>query len=260
MDSYDVAVVGGGNAALCAAIAAHEQGANVLVIERAPKGNRGGNSAFTGGAFRIAYRSVDDLLTLVPDLHPEEIKNSDFGTYTEDQFFEEVVAMSGYRADADVLDTVVAESLPAMQWLRTHGVRFVPIYGRQSFKVDGKQKFWGGLTVEVSGGGLGLMAALYARAEQLGITFQYGGRANRMERCGDEWEIGVESQDRSSSRVCAKTVILATGGYHANLLWRAQYLGPNSTARRPAPCRSKTPGSSTPGTGSSARPMAAVWH
>src|SRR5690606_16301574 len=138
--------------------------------------------------------------------------------------------------------------------------RFVPIYGRQSFKVDGKQKFWGGLTVEVSGGGLGLMAALYARAEQLRITFQYGGRANRMERCGDEWEIGVESQDRSSSRVRAKTVILATGGYHANLLWRAQYLGPNSTARRPAPCRSKTPGSSTPGTGSSARPMAAVWH
>ena len=105
MDSYDVAVVGGGNAALCAAIAAHEQGASVLVIERAPKGNRGGNSAFTGGAFRIAYRGIDDLLTLVPDLHPEEIKNSDFGTYTEDQFFEEVVAMSGYRADADVLDT-----------------------------------------------------------------------------------------------------------------------------------------------------------
>src|SRR5690606_1909963 len=105
MDSYDVAVVGGGNAALCAAIAAHEQGASVLVIERAPKGNRGGNSAFTGGAFRSAYRGVDDLLTLVPDLHPEEIKNSDLGTHTEDQSCEEVVAMSGYRADADVLDT-----------------------------------------------------------------------------------------------------------------------------------------------------------
>jgi tricarballylate dehydrogenase len=227
MDSYDVAVIGGGNAALCAALSAHEQGARVLVIERAPKDNRGGNSAFTGGAFRIAYRGVDDLLTLVPDLHPEEIKNSDFGTYTEDQFFDEVVAMSGYRADADVLDTVVQESLPTMQWMRTHGVRFVPIYGRQSFKVDGKQKFWGGLTVEVSGGGLGLMASLYARAEALGIQLQYDSRAVSLERQDDAWVIGVEQQDEARTSVQAKTVILATGGYHANLLWRSQYLGPN---------------------------------
>lgn len=226
MESYDVAVIGGGNAALCAAIAAHEDGASVVVLERAPKEHRGGNSAYTGGAFRIAYRGVDDLLTLVPDLHPDEISNSDFGTYNEDQFFEEVIAMSGYRADADVLETVVSESLPTMQWLRDHGVRFVPIYGRQSFKVDGKQKFWGGLTVEVSGGGLGLMERLYAKAEQLQMDLRYGARATDLKREGDAWTIESETNHAKTS-IRAKSVILATGGYHANVLWRAKYLGPN---------------------------------
>ncbi|MBV6304788.1 FAD-dependent tricarballylate dehydrogenase TcuA [Candidimonas humi] len=225
MNMYDVVVVGGGNAALCAAISAHEAGARVALIERADKDHRGGSSAFTGGAFRIAYRGVDDLLTLVPDLHPDEIRNSDFGAYPEHQFFEEAVSMSGYRADADVLETVVADSLPTMQWLREHGVRFVPIYGRQSFKVDGKQKFWGGLTVEVSGGGLGLMQSLYAYAERAGIELRYGFRARNLARSEGGWTL--ELQDGEASGVMqARNVILATGGYHANVLWRAKYLGP----------------------------------
>lgn len=226
METYDVVVVGGGNAALCAAISAHENGAKVAVLEKAPKDHRGGNSAFTGGAFRIAYRGVDDLLTLVPDLHPSEIENSDFGSYAEDQFFEEMISMSGYRADADVLDTVVTQSLETMQWMRGHGVRFMPIYGRQSFKVDGKQKFWGGLTVEVSGGGLGLMDALYSYAEKQGITLWYGTRANDLVRLNDGWCINTVS-DTTARSINAKSVILATGGFHANVLWRAKYLGPN---------------------------------
>lgn len=226
MQAYDVIVVGGGNAALCAAISAHESGARVAVLERAPKEHRGGNSAYTGGAFRIAYRGVEDLLTLVPDLHPDEIQNSDFGSYTEDQFFQEAVSMSGYRADADVLDAVVSRSLDTMQWMRGHGVRFVPIYGRQSFKVDGKQKFWGGLTVEVSGGGLGLMEKLYARAEALGMDLRYGARAQALNRSAQGWEIQVKT-DEAIEALQARSVILATGGFHANVLWRSKYLGPN---------------------------------
>src|SRR5690554_2665846 len=128
MNEFDVIVIGGGNAALCGAISARESGANVLVLEKAFRENRGGNSAFTGGAFRIAYDGLDDILTLVPDLHPDEIRNSDFGSYPQDQFYEEAIAMSGYRADADVLDVIVSQSLPTMQWMRSHGVRFMPIY------------------------------------------------------------------------------------------------------------------------------------
>lgn len=143
-EPFDVVVIGGGNAALCAAISAHESGASVLVIERAPKDHRGGNSAFTGGAFRIAYDGVDDLRQLIPDLHPDEIRDSDFGTYTEDQFYDEAIAMSGYRADADVLQTVVRQSMPTMLWLTHHGVRFVPdlqpsiLQGRRQKQVLGR--------------------------------------------------------------------------------------------------------------------------
>ncbi|SSW66690.1 Fumarate reductase flavoprotein subunit [Achromobacter veterisilvae] len=226
MEIFDVAVIGGGNAALCAALSAQESGARVIVIERAPKDNRGGSSAFTGGAFRIAYKGNDDLKTLIPDLSEDELANSDFGSYTEDQFYNEAVAMSGYRADADVLDTVVTQSFPTMMWMRSHGVRFMPIYGRQSFKVDGKNKFWGGLTVEVSGGGLGLMQALYDRAEKLGLDLRYGARACGLEREGDAWTVALE-ENGATRKLRARAVVLATGGFHANVRWRAQYLGPN---------------------------------
>lgn len=226
MEIFDVAVIGGGNAALCAALSAQESGARVIVIERAPKDNRGGSSAFTGGAFRIAYKGNDDLKTLIPDLSEDELANSDFGSYTEDQFYNEAVAMSGYRADADVLDTVVTQSFPTMMWMRSHGVRFMPIYGRQSFKVDGKNKFWGGLTVEVSGGGLGLMQALYDRAEELGLDLRYGARACGLERERDAWTVALE-ENGATRKLRARAVVLATGGFHANVRWRAQYLGPN---------------------------------
>lgn len=227
MITYDVVVVGGGNAALCAAISAQESGAKVLILERAPKDHRGGNSAYTGGAFRIAYNGTEDLLKLMPDLHPDEMNNSDFGTYTEDQFYDESISMSGYRADADVLHNVVHQSLPTMLWMTQHGVRFIPIYGRQSFKVGGKQKFWGGLTVEVSGGGLGLMQSLYKWIEEhTNIEIRYGARAIDLTREKSGWNVEIET-DHGNVLISTKTVVLATGGFHANLLWRAQYLGPN---------------------------------
>jgi hypothetical protein len=76
-----VIVVGAGNAALCAAISAAEAGVSVPVLERAPQANRGGNSAFSGGAFRVAYDGIDDISKLVPDLSQEDADNTDFGTY-----------------------------------------------------------------------------------------------------------------------------------------------------------------------------------
>jgi tricarballylate dehydrogenase len=86
-EAPDVLVVGAGNAALCAAISAHENGARVLMLEAAPFEERGGNSHFTGGAFRFAFRGVDDLISVLPSLAQENLENVDFGTYTEDEFF-----------------------------------------------------------------------------------------------------------------------------------------------------------------------------
>ena len=75
----DVIVVGAGNAAFCAALAAQEQGAKVVMLEAAPEEESGGNSRFTAGSIRVVYNGVDDLRTLVPDLTPAEIENTDFG-------------------------------------------------------------------------------------------------------------------------------------------------------------------------------------
>ena len=93
----NVLVVGAGNAALCAAISAHESGARLLMLEAAPFEERGGNLHFTGGAFRFAYRGVDDLIPVVPALAHESLENVDFGTYTEAQFFDDMFASNPLR-------------------------------------------------------------------------------------------------------------------------------------------------------------------
>ena len=79
-DVFDVIVVGAGNAASCAALSAREQGARVLMLEAAPEDQRGGNSAFTGGAFRVVYQGADDLARLIPDMNETELAEVDFGS------------------------------------------------------------------------------------------------------------------------------------------------------------------------------------
>src|SRR3954462_12400505 len=138
MDRYDVIVVGGGNAALCAALSAHEQAKRVLVLERAPEEEAGGNSRFTAGLFRLAYRGPDDLKALIPDLSAEEIANTDFGTYTEDQFLDDMARVTEYRCDPDLTELLVKQSLATAQWMRKKGVRFTAASGRQAFRIGGK--------------------------------------------------------------------------------------------------------------------------
>ena len=104
MAKYDVVVVGAGNAAFCAAQAAAEKGAEVLMVERAPKELMGGNSRFTAGAFRCVYDGVDDLTAIMPDLTKDEIDRSDFGTYTADKFYDDMFRVTQYRTDGELCD------------------------------------------------------------------------------------------------------------------------------------------------------------
>ena len=171
--NWDVIIVGGGNAAFCAALAAHEQGASVVMLEAAPVDEAGGNSAFTAGAMRVVYNGVEDILKLVPDLSETEIETTDFGTYTQDQFFDDMARVTQYRADPDLVETLVTQSLDTLMWMREKGVRFVPIYGRQAFKIDGRFVFWGGLTLETVGGGPGLIEMWTDIAKREGIEVRY---------------------------------------------------------------------------------------
>ncbi len=140
---WDVIVVGAGNAAMSAALAARECGASVLVLERDPFSERGGNTAFTAGAMRVTYRGADDLRALMPDLTAEELARTDFGTYPAEQFREDLARLTEYRADPELVDVVVRDSQPTLRWLREKGVRFVPAYGRQAFRSGERMRFWG---------------------------------------------------------------------------------------------------------------------
>src|SRR5881396_3007292 len=153
MEPFDVVVVGAGNAGLCAALAARESGARVLVLEAAPESERGGNSRFTAGAMRVAYRGVEDLKALMPDLSEAEIARTDFGTYTETDFLDDLGRITEYRSDPNLAELLVKRSFDTLRWMKGKGVRFAPMYGRQAFKVGERMRFWGGLAIEASGGG-----------------------------------------------------------------------------------------------------------
>jgi tricarballylate dehydrogenase len=222
----DIIVVGAGNAAFCAALAAQERGAKVLMLEAAPEDEAGGNSRFTAGSIRVVYNSTDDIKTLVPDLTPAEIESTDFGTYTADQFFDDMARVTQHRADPDLVELLVTRSFATLEWMREKGVRLIPIYGRQAFKVEGKFKFWGGLTVEAVGGGPGLVAMLTAAVQKRGIEIRYRTRA--LDLLYDGKCIGgvrVRS-DGGVADLRAKSVVLACGGFEANAEWRTRYLGP----------------------------------
>jgi tricarballylate dehydrogenase len=223
----DVAVVGAGNAALCAALAAAEAGARVVVLEAAPEDERGGNSAYTAGAMRTTFDGIADIKKLVPDLGAAEEASTDFGSYSFDEYFDDMTRITQFRCDADLVEILIRRSLPTLEWMRGHGVRFQPSYGRQAFKHEGRFKFWGGLAVETWGGGPGLVQALFDGAARAGVQVVYGARARELVLDGGAVR-GVRATLRGGGTldVAAGAVVLAAGGFEANAEMRTRYLGP----------------------------------
>ena len=223
---HDVIVVGAGNAALCAALSAREQGASVLVLERAPQEQRGGNSAFTGGGFRMVYHGIDDVKKFVLDLTEEEIANTDFEDYTAEKFFDDLGRVTEYRIDPDLAEILVHRSTDTVQWVRRNGVRFVPKYGFTAHKHEGRYKFFAGAPIIAVGGGRGIIDAEFNAAEKRGVAIRYNAQAISLlhRRSGVE---GVRViVDGAKQQFRARAVVLACGGFEANREWRTRYLGP----------------------------------
>ncbi|HXF67990.1 MAG TPA: FAD-dependent oxidoreductase, partial [Burkholderiales bacterium] len=214
MQPYDVLVVGKGNAALCAALAAREAGARVAMLEAAPEEESGGNSRFAGGVMRFVYDSVEDLKRLT-DLAEEEVRGADWGSNTREEFLDDLFRLTSYRTDPDLSETLVTRSFDTMVWLRSKGVRFVPNYGRQSGVVGGRRRFFGRMPLEVSGGGPGLVAALTQTAAASGIEIHYQTRAVSLIYDGERVR-GVHAKSRGKPvQFHARAVVLACGGFEA---------------------------------------------
>jgi tricarballylate dehydrogenase len=137
---------------------------------------------------------------------------------------EDLLRVTEGRADEELLDMLVAEAYPTMLWMRERGLRWVLMYGRQAFEVQGKRRFWGGLVVEVIGGGPGLSDRLFELAEEAGVEVLYSCGANALLK---EVEGGIRGvRLEGGEEIGGGAVVLACGGFEANAEMRRKHLGP----------------------------------
>ena len=221
-ESCDVLVVGAGNAALTAALAAAERGASVIVVEKAPIYLRGGNSYFAGGLFRFAYEGLEDVLDLVPDTSDDQRDSTDVGSYPQATFYSDVMRLTEGLSDPEMVQLLVSQSYPAMMWMKDQGVPWILAYGRQAFTQNGVLRFWGGLVVESVGAGKGLSDRLFELVERAGVETLYQTKLTALTADRRGRVVGATVRDTDGYReIDAKSVVLACGGFEANPGMRA---------------------------------------
>src|SRR5688572_14686728 len=123
-EAYDVVIIGAGNAAHAAALAAEEQGASVVILEKASKELRGGNTRFTGGVFRTVYEGVKDVVDIVPEVGEQGLEDVDVGHYTPKQYYDDIMRVSEGQGDERLIDLLIQQSTPTIKWLKSNGVKF----------------------------------------------------------------------------------------------------------------------------------------
>ncbi|EEX08748.1 precorrin 3B synthase CobZ [Ruegeria lacuscaerulensis ITI-1157] len=199
---YDVVVIGGGNAALCAAITAAEAGARVIILEAAPRPYRGGNSRHTRN-FRCMHHGPLGPLT---------------DSYSEDEYIADLLKVTGGKTDEALARIAIRGSERALPWMQAHGVHFQPsLSGTLSL---------GRTNAFFMGGGKALVNAYYRTAEALGVKVLYEAPVAHLSLAGGRIEEVVFEQMGQSHRLRPRSVIVASGGFQADTDWLARAWGP----------------------------------
>ncbi len=210
---------------MSAAVAARNEGASVLMLEKGPREAVGGNSFFAGGGFRFAYEGIEDVCQLI-DLSEAELRSVDVGSYTGAKYHEDLMRVTEGLTEPDLAQRLVGESFPTMRWMRDQGMRWALMTGRQAFKVGEVYRFWGGLTVEAVGGGAGLIEHWLGIAEAKGVQLRFDAGAHSLLSGEDGAISGVRVRTPAGFEdVAAQAVVLACGGFEANPEMRTRYLG-----------------------------------
>jgi tricarballylate dehydrogenase len=222
----DVIVVGSGNAALCAAIAAKERGRDVLVIEKAQPDLAGGNSKYTAGAMRFVYNGNDELLPLLQDPNDPRLPSTEFGSYTAQKFADDLLGFNDGRPLSVEQQALIGQSYDVVRWLASHEVKFEPIYSRQSFEKDGKYIFWGGLTLAARNEGVGLVDAELQAFTRLGGEIRYDcGAVDLLVEGGRIAGVRTQNAAGETQDLKAGTVILGCGGFESDPELRVRFIG-----------------------------------
>lgn len=224
-----VVVVGGGNAALVAALSAREAGAEVLVLEAAPPELRGGNSRFTGGIFRVAHEGLADLHDLVKEHSSEWFDRVDVPAYPSSAFVDDMATTTGGRAAPELQEVLVNESLATVRWMHGKGVQWELAVGKlidpDLVDADTRYRLPGGGALRAHEEGVGLVDDLYAAIEREGIEVRYSSPVIDLVMEGNSCTgVVVRGQDRDE--VIDGVVILASGGFESNPQMRQRWLGP----------------------------------
>ncbi|MDJ0724553.1 MAG: FAD-binding protein, partial [Prochloraceae cyanobacterium] len=179
-----------------------------------PKQARGGNSYFTDGAIRFAYKNLDQIREILPELTETRAAQCDLGSYTEENYLETLISLSQGKIDRDLARTLVSSSYQTIQWMHQQGVKFALLDRNQAFKSKGRYHFWGGLVVKAVGRGVGSIESLFARAVDLGIEVWYETRAIGLIKNTQGQISGIKIK-RGQKTLTLETaaVILASGGF-----------------------------------------------
>lgn len=202
----DVLVIGGGNAALCAALMAREAGASVLLLEAAPREWRGGNSSHTRN-LRCMHDAPQDVLV---DAYPEE------------EFWQDLLKVTAGKTDEHLARLAIRASATCRDWMRRHGVRFQPPLSG-ALHVARTNAFF-------MGGGKALVNAYYRSAERLGVQVRYEAPVARLEIRDGRFVAAYVGEERIAARAC----VLAAGGFESNRDWMRQAWGQNAWGEWPA--------------------------
>lgn len=203
---WDVLVIGGGNAALCAALMAREAGASVLLLESAPREWRGGNSQHTRN-LRCMHDAPQDVL---------------IEAYPEEEYWQDLLKVTGGITNEHLARLTIRASSTCRDWMRSHGVNFQPPLSG-ALHVARTNAFF-------MGGGKALVNAYYRSAENLGVEIRYNTLVDRIELDGSQFVAAHAGSERIEARAC----VLAAGGFESNREWLREAWGQNERGEWPA--------------------------
>src|ERR1700758_4913983 len=221
MNQYDVIVVGAGNASLAAAVSAKENGASrVVVIEKAPREMRGGNTHWSGGVLRFAFDDPRQIGELLPDVE-NEIENfyDGISPYPQSDFHGDLMRVTSGRTDPVLSKLLVHNSFDTVKWMnKVAGIKMEPAITLSAVKKDNVMIWARGMVVRAEHEGVGLSRSWFATAEKLGVEIRYGCAATALTQDDHGRINGVTARDSNGLQtLTARSVILGCGGFEANV-------------------------------------------